>query len=158
MDLDTLTDPKQVIALMLWKERHSNPEMVVKITEADIKGLADCTTYQGIEADVRIFRRAAIPPHDAIPGNHGRAGVNAFPGAPAADFVTVAMVAKGTEDTFRAIENNEQDFAIGEKIRNRQRLIANATPIANRVRNSAANGDFSSTDIMELADIVLSLV
>jgi hypothetical protein len=157
LDELVVADSKQIIALMLWKERHANPEMVVKITEADIRGLADCTTYQGIEADVRIYRRPAIPPHDAIPGQPGRAGVNAFPGMPAADFVTVAMVAKGTEDTFRPIENNEQDFAIGEKLRNRQRLIANAVPLANRVKNSAANGDFASTDIMELADIVLSL-
>lgn len=159
MDLDTLaaSDPKQIIALLLWKERHTNPEMVVQINESDIKGLADCTTYLGIEADVRIYRRPALPPHDAIPGTPGRAGVNAFPGMPAADFVTVAMVAKGTEDTFRPIENNEKDAEIAERIRNRQRLVANATPIANRVKNSAAVGDFSQNDIMELADIVLSL-
>lgn len=158
--LDALAnaDPKQIIALMLWKNRHNNPDMVVQINEADIKGLTDCTAYQGIEPDVRIFRRAATPPHDAIPGSQGRAGVNAFPGMPAADFVTVAMVAKGTEDTFRAVENNEQDAAIGDKIRNHARLVANAVPIANRVRNSAAVGDFSQNDIMELADIVLSLV
>jgi hypothetical protein len=158
LDALVTADPKQIIALMLWKNRHNNPEMVIQINEADIKGLTDCTTYQGIEPDVRIFRRGALPPHDAIPGTPGRAGVNAFPGMPAADFVTVAMVAKGTEDTFRAVENNEQDLAIGEKLRNRARLLANALPIANRVRNSAAAGDFSSSDIVELADIVLSLV
>ena len=158
--LDTIAqaDARKIIALMLWKNRHENPDLAVKINEADIKGLTDCTTYLGIEPDVRIFRRPAMPSHDAVPGRPGQAGVMAFAGLPAADFVTVCLVAKGTEDTFRPVENNEKDFAIAEKIRNRQRLLASAVPLANRVKNGAAVGDFSQNDIMELADVVLSLV
>jgi hypothetical protein len=54
-------DLKRIIALMLWKQRHENPEMAVLINRKDLKGLRDCAAYLEVEPDVRIFRRQGDP-------------------------------------------------------------------------------------------------
>lgn len=143
-------DPKQALALVLWKMRHENPEMSVLITEKDLTGLRDCATYLDVVPDVRIFRRPAIPAHDAVPAAPGRVAINAFPGAPAAAFVTVAMVAKGTEDTFKPIENNEEDAVKGENAAELRRLKAELPGLATLVNNQAAGGTFSAEQVMEV--------
>ena len=42
LDRLVASDPKRAIAMLLWKNRHANPELNVQITEQDIKGFDDC--------------------------------------------------------------------------------------------------------------------
>ncbi len=152
--LDALAagDLKDVIALMLWKQRHENPDMAVLITEKDISGLKACTEYLNVEPDVRVFRRAAIPARAGEAAQGSKPAVPAFAGAPAASFVTVTMVAKGTEDTFKPIENNEEDAVKGERLAYLRRLRETIPTLSAQVRGQAAAGEFSQALVMELAE------
>src|SRR5688572_23121386 len=109
-------DPRQALALVLWKLRHQRPEMAVQITREDLQGLKDCTQYLNVQPDVRIFRRPGVPARPAVPPTAANPkGSPGFQGAPAAEFVTIVMVSKGTEDTFRPIENNEEDAQAADR-------------------------------------------
>jgi hypothetical protein len=56
--LDALAqgDPLRVIALMLWKNRHREPDMYVQITERDIEGFEACVNYLKVKPTVLIKR------------------------------------------------------------------------------------------------------
>ena len=151
-------DPKQAIALMLWKQRHQRPELATQVTRKDLEGFGACTAYLNVIPDVRIFRRpevparAAVPPSDANPK-----GVPGFHGAPAAEFVTITMVNKGTEDTFRPIENNEEDAQAADRQEHLRAAREDAPGLAQRVANSAAGGEFSQQLVLELCSYATTL-
>jgi hypothetical protein len=56
-------DPLRVIALMLWKNRHREPDMYVQITERDIEGFEACVNYLKVKPTVLIKRPREA--HDA---------------------------------------------------------------------------------------------
>lgn len=151
-------DPKQAIALMLWKQRHARPEMAVQIERKDLQGLRDCAAYLAVEPDVRIFRRPGVPARAAQPPTaENPKGTPGFQGAPAAEFVTIVMVAKGTEDTFRPIENNEEDAQAADRQENLRRAREETPVLAQRIASSAAAGEFSQQMILELCSYATTL-
>lgn len=150
-------DPRQALAIMLWKLRHERPEMSIKVDRRDLAGLHDCTAYLNVQPDVRIFRRPGIEPRAAIPADGNQKGVPGFPGAPAAEFATIVMVAKGTEDTFKPIENNEEDAQAADRQEHLRQARENTAGLAQRVAGSAAAGEFSQALILELCSYATSL-
>ena len=126
-----MKDPNDIIKAILWHYRHIEPSLSIKVTEQDEKALADCLEYLKVEGKVTAVDR---------PGCY-----------------IVALTDKDG-NAIVPIENNQADFNIGEKARNRKRLAEEAVNLANRVRNSAAGGEFSSSTVMELCDTVLALV
>src|SRR5690242_17827218 len=57
---------KDVVALMLWKNRHNEPEMAVKLTEHDLRGFEACVGYLGVKPEVRIVRPQGSPGHEGF--------------------------------------------------------------------------------------------
>lgn len=128
-----MKEPNDIIKAILWNYRHIEPSLSVKITEQAEKALVDCCVYLKVEAQVTAVDR---------PGCY-----------------IVALTDK-SGNAIVPVENNQADFDAGEQARNRKRMteFVAAETLANRVKNSAAGGEFSSSSVIELADTVLALI
>lgn len=152
-DLDRLAaaDPRKVIALMLWKARHRNPDMAVQITQRDIDGFNACVTYLKVEPDVDICRPQGRPAQERIPAMGNRREVPGHPAEPPRPFVVVRLVEKGTENMIRPVEDNEED---NDKRIAAERLVdirAQAPGLAARLDGYARTGDFVASDLRDAA-------
>lgn len=164
LDRLVASDAKRAIAMLLWKNRHANPELNVQITEQDIKGFDDCVEYLDVDPEVRIFRpagRPAEPPREALPPTKANPnGVPAFPGRagdPPRNFVLVGLYVAGTTDSFKPIENNEADKDKADRAEALRRAKESANFIANQVRNDALAGTFSASSVVDVCDALLLL-
>ena len=152
-ELDQLAegDLRNVIALMLWKARHQNPDMSVVLTPKDIKGFRDCVTYLKVKPQVRIVRPAGRPAQEPIPAAGNRRAVAGYPAEPPRPFVSVALVEDGTEDMIRPVENNEEDYQLQKNSEALKRARETAPELANRIEANAATGTFSESEIRDAA-------
>lgn len=151
-------DPKGVIALMLWKERHRNPDMAVQITQRDIDGFKACTGYLKVEPDVDILRPEGRPAQEGIPQMGTRREVPARAAEPPRPFVVVRLVEKGTENMIRPVEDNEED---NDKRIAAEKLVeirAQAPGLAARLDGYARTGDFVASDLRDAAQWLRTLV
>jgi hypothetical protein len=156
--LDALAqgDPKMVIALMLWKARHREPDMYVQIDEKDLAGFEDCVRYLKVKPNVRIFRPEGLLAQDAIPAQHGRRAVPARAATPPKPYVMVTLVdEKG--DLIRPVENNEADFDAARDAGQVRKARDQAGELANRIVNQARTGEYSLSDIQDAANALLIL-
>ncbi len=142
-------DFRKAIALILWKFRFHNPGMTVLITDEDLKAYRDCVTYlqsgaiKG-EPEVRIERDKGRP---AAPGKEG----TTIPGIAPRNFVTVALVEKGTWNAIRPVENNEKDYNLS------QQLIAARTQakvVAQNLLSDLSTGSLSYDTIRTAAHLL----
>ena len=156
-DLLAEGDKREIIALMLWKSRHSNPDMTITIDAKDVAGLADCLAYLKLSKDVRIWRPPEIPATPPIPAMGRRPAIPGRPAIPARDVVIVQMVDE-EGNAIIPVENNEQDFDAAAKAKTLARLRETVPDLANSVRNAAARGEFSGSMICDLAVAALALV
>ena len=154
--------PKQIIALLLWKDRHRNPGLAVTLTAKDLEGLEACLNYLKTEGEVSIVRPAGRP---AQPGFTSKEHGNQ-PDRPAEhprDFVVVALVEKGSAtpgvigNAITPVENNEEDA----KLADRARMVAQIKPtvprLAAALANEQATGDISlatCNDVIEALRIL----
>lgn len=154
-DLDRLAegDPKNVIALMLWANRHQNPEMAVKIEPKHLEGFGACVQYLKVKPSVRIIRPQGRPEQAPIPAQGQRRAVPGYPAEPPKPFVVVQLVDEGTENGIRPVENNEADNElriIGEKTR---RARDQAPDMAARLDRMAGQGaEISASDLRDAAE------
>lgn len=158
MTLDELadTDPKTVIALMLWKERLRQPDLYVTLSDKEIAGLEDCARYLKVRPEVRIFRPQGVPAQPAIAAGPGRRAVPAREAGEPKSYVMVQLVDdKG--DAFRPIENNEQDFDAAEQASRVRKARDSAQMLANRLVEQARTGEFSLSDMTDAANALLVL-
>ena len=155
--LDALVegDPKDVIALLLWKNRHGNPELCAQITEADIKGFKDCCEYQEIEPEVRIYRPAGRPATEAIPATGTRPAVAARPADPPKPYVLAALMVKGKQDSFRPVENNQEDFDRAKDAEKIRLAVNQAQRHADNVIRCATSGESSLSEMQDAANALL---
>lgn len=155
--LDALSaDPLKAIALMLWKERFRNPEMSVRLTEHDIKGMDDCLDYLGLKLDVRIERGAGLPAH---PGNQAK-GIPPREAGPPQPYVVVSLLGKdekGVSGPLRAVENNPDDHKQSQQARQIANARDQATYLGQRLINAAKSGDFSSSEMADAGQALMLL-
>lgn len=158
-ELDVLADadPKRVIALMLWKARHTNPDLSVVISHEDIKGLADCTSYLEVTPEVLIERPQGAPAAPGIPARGRRAAVPARAAEGPRPFVVVALVQKGTKDGFKPIENSEEGAAKRDQAVAWQKAKDAAAVLASSLMNMAATGDYSTSVVQEASAALRAL-
>lgn len=150
-------DPKKVIALMFWRERHRNPEMACQITEADIKGFTDCVNYLEVEPEVSIVRPGGRPAQPAIPAAGNRRGVPARPEEPARPFVSVNLVAKGTMNAIKPIENSEEGAKLRDASDTLRRARERAGDVAGQLLRDVASGQFSTSTMQDAAQMLVTL-
>jgi hypothetical protein len=149
------TEPALILAL--WQQRMVNPELNFKITPKDIKGLYDCTEYLKITPAVRIFRPGGLPAVEARPAVGRHPATAGRPAIPYADYVMVQLVAHGTTDAFKPVENNEADFDASEKMNKVRRLKETVPQLASIVRSGVARGQYSESEITELCEAATML-
>lgn len=155
--LDALTtDTLRVIALMLWKERFRNPELAVKISDKDLKGMDDCLGYLRLKLDVRIERGAGIPAH---PGNPAK-GIPAREAGEPQPYVVVSLLGKDENDIsgpVRPVENNEEDHKQSQIARQVAQARDQAQYLGQRLINAARSGDYSSSELAEAGQALMLL-
>lgn len=148
---------KDVIALMLWKNRHNEPELSVQLTEHDLSGFRACVDYLHVTPEVRIVRPQGLPGHDVIPATRTRSAIPAAEPTPPKPYVTVCLVERGTENAIRPVENNEQDWAAAEEAKNFNRARDVALRLAGELQQAAATGNYSSSSLDEAAKCLVAL-
>lgn len=156
--LDALAqgDPKNVIALMLWKARHREPDLYVQIEEKDIAGFEACVEYLKVKPVVKIARPEGLQAQEAIAATGNRRAVPARSATPPKPYVIVTLTdEKG--DAIRPVENNEADFDIARDAQQLRRARDHAPELANRIVNQARSGEFSLSDIQDAANALLIL-
>jgi hypothetical protein len=157
--LDALAqgDPKKVIALMLWKARHREPDMYVQLDENDLQGFEDCVTYLKVKPDVLIKRPQGVPAQPGIPATHHRRAVPAREAIPPKPYVIVSLVEHGTENVIRPVENNQADFDIAKDAAAVRKARDQAHELASRILAQAKSGEYSLSDIQDAVDALLTL-
>lgn len=150
-------DPRRVIALMLWKDRHRNPDMAVQITEKDITGFDECCAYLEVKPEVSIVRPKGRPAQAPIAAQGQRRAVPGRAAEPPRPFVAVNVVQKGTQNAIKPIENNEEDARLRDRADALRRYRDNAQALSSQLLKDAASGQFSSSTIQEAAQALLSL-
>lgn len=151
-------EPREIIALMLWKERHRNPELAVQITEQDITGFQACVQYLDVKYEVKIERPAGRPARPAIPPS--KTNPNGWPPAPAEpprNFVFVGIVEKGTVNGIKPIENNEDDAKRRDQSNRLRRLKETGPGLAREMVAMARSGTYSSSTIEDAAQALIDL-
>lgn len=150
------SDATEIIALLLWKNRHLNPELTVQITEKDITGFRACTEYLEVTPKVRIERPQGLPAQEAIPAEGNRRAVAARAAEPPRPFVVVQVVdAKG--DSIKPIENDEEGAQLRDRADALRRHRDGANALANQLIADARTGNFSSSMVIEAAESLMAL-
>lgn len=157
LDQLAAADPREIIALMLWKDRHRNPDMALQITEKDIAGFRACVDYLDVVPEVSIIRPQGRPAQAAVPASGRNRAVPARPADPPRPFVAVNLVAKGTMNAIKPIENNEEDAKVRDREDNLRRLRDKAPSLASQLMQDVAAGQYSSSTIQEAAQTISAL-
>jgi len=157
--LDALAagDPRGVIALMLWKERMRNPDLYAQITEADIIGFQDCVKYLKVVPEVQILRPAGIPAQPEVLATANRRHIPARPATDPKPYVIVRLVEKGTDNTIRPVENNQEDYDAAAAATQVRQARDSAPQLAQRLIQQANSGEYSLSDMQDAANCLLIL-
>lgn len=145
-------DAKKVISLLLWKQRFNNPDMAVHITEADITGFEDSCRYLNVTPDVAIVRPQGRPAQEAIPAQGKQRAVPGRAAEPARPYVYVGVVAKGTMDQLKPIENNEADADKRDTANMVRTAKEKAPALATMLLSAAQTGTYSTSDLVDAAN------
>lgn len=156
--LDALAgDPLKTLALILWQDRKREPDMFRKISENDMKGLADCAAYLKVNAVARIYRPEGQPAQPGVPATRGRRAIPGRPATPPKPYVIVTLVNEKTGDVVRPVENNEDDYEDAQLSADVRKARERASDYANRLMSQAKTGDYSYSDVMDAANALLVL-
>lgn len=147
----------RVMMLMLWKRRHQEPDLYVKIDERDIAGFEDSVRYQKMKPAISVRRPRGLPAQDAIPAMGKRRAVPARAAIPDKPFVIVSLVEAGTQNTIRPVENNEQDFDTARESAELRKARDQAPDLAARLVRQANSGEYSLSDMQDAANALMIL-
>lgn len=156
LDALVAAGPARAIALMLWQDRHRQPDMYRQITERDIEGLDACTAYLKAKPEVRIYRPEGLPATPGIPAQGRNRAVPARAATPPKPYVIVTLV-DHRGDAIKPIENNEPDYDAQKEAALVQKARAQANELATRIVNQAQTGNTSLSDITDAANALLVL-
>jgi hypothetical protein len=157
LDALALGPVKDIVALMLWKNRHNEPDMAVKLTEHDLRGFRACVEYLRVVPEVRIVRPQGLPGHGGIPVTRTRSAIPPQEPTPPKPYIVIALVEKGSENAIRPVENNEEDFAAAAEAREFRHARDIALQIAGQLQRDVATGNYSSSTIDEAVKCLVAL-
>lgn len=144
------------IMLMLWKQRHENPDFTVMVDAADIKGFEDCVKYLEIEPRINIYRPQGLPAQEPIPANGRNRAVPGRAAQPPRDYVVVQMV-DADGNTFVPIENNERDLEKSQKAKTLKQLREGAPQLAAQLQADIQSNTISTATIQEAIEALKAL-
>lgn len=157
LDALALGPAKDVIALMLWKNRHNEPELNVQLTERDLSGFRACCEYLHVTPEVRIVRPQGMPGHGGIPATRTRSAIPPQEPTPPKPYVVVALVEKGTENRIVPVESDPKDWEAAQEAKNFANARDRALQLAGELQRAAATGDFSSSILNDAASCLAAL-
>lgn len=152
------TNPEKAAIMLLWLMRHHYPDLSIPVSEHDINALAECAAYLKITPALKVDRRPAIPARPAQPPTalHPQ-GVPGFEAKPAGKNVMIQLVDAESGDTFKPVENNEEDFERQAEAQRKARIRTETPQLAQMVHAAAARGEYSQELVMELAQAAITL-
>ena len=104
--------------------------------------------YQKVTPFVLIKRPQGVPAQEGTNAAHGRRAVAAREAIPARPYMVVALVDKGTENTIKPVENNQEDYDQARDQDAIRKARDQAQGLADALVNQARTGEFSSS-VME---------
>ena len=156
LDQFEAASPFEAIAMLLWKNRHKNPDMTILVTAQDITGFRDCVNYLKVQPEVRIHRPAGRPASAGMAAKAGRPAIAPREAEPPKPFVVVQLVdAEG--NAIKPVENNEADFQRNAVEERRRKVRQNAEATVARAHQELATGDITKGTMDELCDGLLLL-
>lgn len=157
--LDALAagDPREVIALMLWKGRHRQPDLFAQITAADIAAFKECCDYQEVKPTVVIERPPGRPAQEAIPASHGRPATPPRPADPPKPFVMVTLCDGQSGNAIRPIENNQEDFDQAKQTVAVRKARDQAPAMADNILRAVRSGEWSLSEMQDAANALMIL-
>jgi len=153
--LDALAqgDPREVITMLLWKNRHHNPELTELITLEDLEKFTACVDYLKVKPEVMIMRAPGAP---AFPGNAAK-GLPPQSAGPPRPFVVVSIVERGTQNAIRPVENNEDDHRKATATAQRRAARDSAPGMAAALQAGVQTGTYSTDTMLEAARLLMVL-
>lgn len=149
-------DPTNAIQLLLWKDRHRNPDMSVEISARDVEQFRKCVDYLEAEPLVNIFQPGGAPAQKAQPAIGKRGPIPARAARPPREACVVQLVdANGNAIT--PVEDNDQDQAAGRAGKQVRTMRERAPMLANELINMLSRGDSSSALIEEACTTMRAL-
>ncbi len=120
-----------LMALMIWKVRHSLPALVIQITPADRQALQDTLTYNEQTVKLNIEDRNGT--------------------------TLIHLTDSKTGDQIIATENNEADLDKAQAAANLRQQRQTVIELAPAVLNSARSGDMSLSLIEDLCNAAVAV-
>jgi hypothetical protein len=154
---DANADPRMVVQMLLWKDRHRNSEMSVQVTEKDLEGFEACLQYLEVKPEVKIFRPQGRPAQAPIPAQGKRRAVPGRAAEPARPYVAVLMVQRGTMDGFKPIENNEEDAKLRDSADEVRRARDKAFQLSIQMAADMRTNVFSTSTIADACQVLVTL-
>ena len=156
--LDTIAsaDPKEIIALLLWKDRFRNPDMAVQITEQDITKFRACTDYLEVRPTVSIHRPQGRPAHPRAPATATRSAIPPSPAESPRPFVVVQLLDQDGH-AFKPIENNDEDAKTRDQSNELRKYRERGASIASQLIGELRSGTIIDSTIMEAAQALAAL-
>lgn len=143
---------ENVIAAMLWKNRHREPSMTMVLKASDLQGMQDCCQYLKLVPQVVVLRPEGRPAVPAIPPRGNRPGIPAQAAEPPRPHVVVALVNKGTMDAILPLENNDEDAELLVREQHRRRMQSKAGFLVQAALRMSSNGDVSTSELRDIAE------
>lgn len=156
LDQLATADAKDVIALLLWKDRFRNPEMAVQITEQDITKFRACTEYLEVKPQVSIHRPQGRPAMPGSPATATRSAIPPTPAEPPRPYVMVQILDQ-QGNAFKPIENDEEHAKIRDQANELRKYRERAAGIASQMVNELRSGTIIDSTIMEAAQALAAL-
>lgn len=129
MKLDELQDNKdRIIMQALWHYRMAEPNLCIRITEKDIEAFDQCMAYNKQEPSIKTVLN----------------GGGLF-----------VVLVDHDGNAIVPVENNQEDHDASMHERKKRAAVEWIRQNAERIRNIAMSGDFSTSEVVELAEAAL---
>lgn len=150
---DIQATPTLAVQLILWKQRHSNPDMSVLITEDDLQGFRACVDYLEVEPTLRCFQPGGRPERPAFKKKDGTE-VPAQPAIPPREECVVQLTDKGG-NAITPIERSSEEQAKGRQGREVQQIKSKVPGLVADLRQMSMRGETSSAMLEEACGALL---
>lgn len=159
LDLLAEGDPKNVMALMLWKVRHRYPQLSMEITKKDIEQFKASCDYMGVKVGVAIIHPQG---REATPGRKAegdRPAVPPRPAEPPRPWVFVGVVEKDehgelTMNSVTPIESDEEGAVHRDHQRRVQTMKDRAGLYAQGLLQMANSNSISTSEMTQAAQLL----
>ena len=148
-------NPAVALQLLLWKQRHQNPDMSVTITEADVQAFQACVDYLEVEPVIKMFQPGGLPERPGFTKKDGTQ-MPARPAVPPREECVVQLTDKNG-NAITPIEQSTEEQAKSRQARAVQDARAKAPGLVADLNQMLARGETSTALFQEATSALLTL-